>query len=102
MQASDKKPPEQGYHLLGAWELLAQSSATSSSAGGAVDVAAANTVIPPAKAQDNNPVQLIWGTRLCQASFCRDGWIQREFCLVLMEPLNNELANFHSRLINAP
>lgn len=45
---------------------------------------------------------LIWGTRLCQALFCRDGWIQREFCLVLMELLNNELANFHSRLINAP
>lgn len=40
MQASDKKPPEQGCYLLGARELLAQSSVTSSSAGGGVDVAA--------------------------------------------------------------
>lgn len=34
MQASDKKAPEQGCYLLGAQELLAQSSAISSHAGG--------------------------------------------------------------------
>lgn len=39
MEASDKKPPEKGCYILGAWQLLAQSSVTSSSAGG-MDVAA--------------------------------------------------------------
>lgn len=48
------------------------------------------------------PLHLIWGTRLCQALFCRGGWIQGEFGLVLMEPLNNELANLQRRGINAP
>lgn len=48
------------------------------------------------------PLHLIWGTRLCQALFCKGGWIQGEFCLVLMEPLYNELANLQRRGINAP
>lgn len=47
------------------------------------------------------PLHLVWDTRLCQDLFCRGGWIQGEFCLVLMEPLNNELENLQRRGINA-
>lgn len=48
------------------------------------------------------PLHLVWDTRLCQALFHRGGWIQGEICLVLMEPLNNELANLQRGGINAP
>jgi len=48
------------------------------------------------------PLHLVQGARLCQALLCRGGWIQGEFCLVLMEPLNNKLANLQRRGINAP
>lgn len=54
------------------------------------------------KCRTTVPLHLIWGTRLCQALFCKGGWIQGEFCLVLMEPLYNELANLQRRGINAP
>lgn len=54
------------------------------------------------KGRTRFPLHFAWGTRLCQALLCRGWWIQGEFCLVLVEPLNSELANLQRRSINTP